>query len=58
MTKKIESVRTLNTCKISRLSRKSGNYAIQNMDPEEKEDKMMYTKRRLLNDSTTLLFSE
>jgi hypothetical protein len=28
------------------------------MDPEEKEDKMMYTKRRLLNDSTTLLFSE
>jgi len=29
VTKKIESVRTLNTCKLSRLSRKSGNYAIQ-----------------------------
>lgn len=48
--KKTYSIRTVNPRKISRLSKKRKLYNRK----EEKEYRMVYTKRRLLNDFTTL----
>lgn len=50
--KNIKSIKTVNPRKISRLSSKRKLYN----RVEEKEYKMVYTKRRLLNDLTTLPF--
>lgn len=50
--KGIDSITTINKQKISRLSRKRKLYN----RIEEKEYRMVYTKRRLLNDLTTLPF--